>query len=72
MSEPEKHIIVLGTVTVEPGESAAFNIPPDASPDAIREALRVAEEQRIAAAKKETARLRAMFLAGDDGKDERR
>jgi hypothetical protein len=55
-------MIFLGSVTVPDGETAAFSFPPDASPDAIREALIAAEEERVAAQARETKKLREMFL----------
>jgi hypothetical protein len=71
MTEPEKRITYLGTITTDPDTALAVDVPPTATPAQIRELLIVAEQERIAAAKKETARLHEMFLASDDGKDER-
>jgi hypothetical protein len=62
--------IFLGTVIVEPGESVAFEIPVDASAAEIAAAIERANLERAAAQAAETAKLRELFLAGDDVKDE--
>jgi hypothetical protein len=67
MSEPRK--IFLGTVSIEPGEVVAFDIPENLTPDEIAERLRRVEDAKQAAAVAETARLRQMFLK--DGGDEK-
>jgi hypothetical protein len=64
MSEPR--LIFLGSVTVEPGATAFFDIPPDASPEATTAALVATEEARVAAEIVETKRLRQLFLEGGD------
>jgi hypothetical protein len=63
-------IIYLGTVSAEPDETISFQIPPDASPDAIAAALEAAETERLAARAAETKRLREIFLDGDKRADE--
>jgi hypothetical protein len=63
-------VTVLGTVTAEPGESVAFDIPPDASPAEIAAALVAAEEERIAAQARESKHLHDMFLSKDEHTDE--
>jgi hypothetical protein len=60
--EPEKRVIFLGTITVEPDTVTTFDIPLDASPDEITAALRKAEAERVKAQARETAKLREMFL----------
>jgi hypothetical protein len=62
-------VTVLGTVTIEPGETVAFDIPLDASPAEIAAALVAAEEERIAAQARESRRLRKLFL-GEGPTDE--
>jgi hypothetical protein len=64
--------IYLGTVTVEPGETVAFSIPPAASPAEIAAALRKAEIERAEAQARETARLHEMFLEGESHDDQTR
>jgi hypothetical protein len=66
----ERRLTFLGSVTVEPGATAFFDIPADASPEAITAALVATEEARVAAEIAETKRLRALFpLTDADGKD---
>jgi hypothetical protein len=65
MSE-ERRITVLGVVSVEPGESIAFSIPPDLDADAIKAALEAVEAEKVAAAARETKKLREIFLEGAD------
>jgi hypothetical protein len=60
MSEPKR--IFLGSVTIEPGETAAFDISVHLTPNEIAERLRLVEEKRAADALIETQRLREMFL----------
>jgi hypothetical protein len=67
MTEPRR--IYLGTVTLdEPGEVLALNIPADLDADAIKAVLEAVEAEKVAAAARETAKLRAIFLEG--GADE--
>jgi hypothetical protein len=63
-------VTVLGTVTAEPGESVAFDIPLGASPSEIAAALAAAEEERIAAQARESKRLRKLFLGDEHADDE--
>jgi len=65
----DKRITYLGTVTVEPGDVIAFDIPPNADADAIKAALIAAEEERAAAQARETEHLRKVFL-GEGRTDE--
>ena len=65
MTEPRK--IFLGTVTVEGGASAAFDIPDNLDPEEIRAILERVEAKRAADALAESKRLRALFLADETG-----
>ena len=59
----EKRIIVLGTIQIpEVGESIAFDLPANATPEQITEALERLEAKRAADALIESERLRRMFL----------
>jgi hypothetical protein len=68
MTDEPKRVIVLGTVTVEPGEAIAFDIPLDASAEEIAAALAKHEADKAAAQVAESKKLRAMFLTGGDEK----
>ena len=66
MTEPRK--ILLGVLDVTDGEAVAFDLPADLDPDAIKAAIERANIERAEAAKRETERLRQIFL--DDTKAE--
>jgi hypothetical protein len=63
MSSEEPKRIFLGVVTVESGEAIpVFDIPLDADPDTIKAAIAAAEAEKVAAAARESERLKKMFL----------
>jgi hypothetical protein len=57
----ETKIIVLGTVSIEPGEVVHFDIPPDASAAEITAAILRANAEKAAAQVAETKKLRELF-----------
>jgi hypothetical protein len=61
----EKRITYLGTITTEPDEAIAFNIPADASAEEIAAALAKHEADKAAAQVAESKRLRALFLTDE-------
>ena len=72
MSGEPVRVTVLGTITMDDGQTVAFDLAPDASPAEIAAALVAAEAQRIAAQAAETARLRKLFLENPADDDWRR
>jgi hypothetical protein len=66
MSDEPKRITYLGTIDIiEPSESIAFDLPPDASPATIADAIHRANAERAEAQARESRELRQLFLGGE-------
>jgi hypothetical protein len=62
-------VIFLATIDTSDAPSIALDIPADASPTAIAEALAAAEEAKAVAALAESRRLHEMFLKDEPADD---
>jgi hypothetical protein len=60
--KPEKRVMLIGVVSVEPGEAIPIFDIPDADPDVLAKAILQAEAEKARAKLVESEKLRSQFL----------